>query len=359
MTIYQPYQNRTLTTPENWDRMLRGVILLETPLRQLHVTHRASSCAKRGGHGSACRRVLHVFAGETSNAVAVLMLTVPALSLSCQDGDATLYQPARSNGLCPVNAIRSALMTVLRWRLSCATSAQHAAQHSALVQCSCGHHGAVHCANADHQRSCPSCVRITPARLHSRAAIRYNTGRALPAAHLREDLPADGAVRSWHIPPEELRQLVAVGGLEDRDGVDRLDRPAAGGVCDELPLPAPHERPPDAAGHDDEALVARAMHVDHRRAVRALDIRLHMHLPHANHTPTRPGHDRPCPLPSARAPSPGPTRSHSHPSPDRVCINTAASTLRAQHARRAGPCQAPALPAHARGPRHLEPSMSR
>ena len=28
----------------------KGVNHLETPLRQLHATHRASSCAKRGGH---------------------------------------------------------------------------------------------------------------------------------------------------------------------------------------------------------------------------------------------------------------------------------------------------------------------
>ena len=31
-----------------------GVNHLETPLRQLHVTHRASSCAKRGGHVKLC-----------------------------------------------------------------------------------------------------------------------------------------------------------------------------------------------------------------------------------------------------------------------------------------------------------------
>ena len=32
----------------------KGVNHLETPLRQLHVTHRASSCAKRGGHVRLC-----------------------------------------------------------------------------------------------------------------------------------------------------------------------------------------------------------------------------------------------------------------------------------------------------------------
>ena len=31
-----------------------GVNHLETPLRQLHVTHRASSCAQRGGHVQLC-----------------------------------------------------------------------------------------------------------------------------------------------------------------------------------------------------------------------------------------------------------------------------------------------------------------
>ena len=34
----------------------KGVNHLETPLRQLHVTHRASSCAKRGGHGQLCSK---------------------------------------------------------------------------------------------------------------------------------------------------------------------------------------------------------------------------------------------------------------------------------------------------------------
>ena len=34
----------------------KGVNHLETPLRQLHVTHRASSCAKRGGHVQLCSK---------------------------------------------------------------------------------------------------------------------------------------------------------------------------------------------------------------------------------------------------------------------------------------------------------------
>ena len=34
----------------------KGVNHLETPLRQLHVTHRASSCAKRGGHVHLCSK---------------------------------------------------------------------------------------------------------------------------------------------------------------------------------------------------------------------------------------------------------------------------------------------------------------
>ena len=29
---------------------------METPLRQLHITHRASSCAKRGGHVQLCSK---------------------------------------------------------------------------------------------------------------------------------------------------------------------------------------------------------------------------------------------------------------------------------------------------------------
>ena len=33
-----------------------GVNHLETPLRQLHVTHRASSCAERGGHVQLCSK---------------------------------------------------------------------------------------------------------------------------------------------------------------------------------------------------------------------------------------------------------------------------------------------------------------
>ena len=34
----------------------KGVYHLETPFRQLHVTHRASSCAKRGGHVQLCSK---------------------------------------------------------------------------------------------------------------------------------------------------------------------------------------------------------------------------------------------------------------------------------------------------------------
>ena len=34
----------------------KGVNHLETPLRQLHITHRASSCAKRGGHVQLCSK---------------------------------------------------------------------------------------------------------------------------------------------------------------------------------------------------------------------------------------------------------------------------------------------------------------
>ena len=34
----------------------KGVNHLETPLRQLHATHRASSCAKRGGHMQLCSK---------------------------------------------------------------------------------------------------------------------------------------------------------------------------------------------------------------------------------------------------------------------------------------------------------------
>ena len=34
----------------------KGVNHLENPLRQLHVTHRASSCAKRGGHVQLCSK---------------------------------------------------------------------------------------------------------------------------------------------------------------------------------------------------------------------------------------------------------------------------------------------------------------
>ena len=43
-----PYPNRTLTTLEKRDR--KGLNPLEIPFRQLHVAHRASSCAKQGGH---------------------------------------------------------------------------------------------------------------------------------------------------------------------------------------------------------------------------------------------------------------------------------------------------------------------
>ena len=35
---------------------VKGVNHLETPLRQLHVTHRAFSCAKRGGHVQLCSK---------------------------------------------------------------------------------------------------------------------------------------------------------------------------------------------------------------------------------------------------------------------------------------------------------------
>ena len=35
-------------------RQAKGVNHLETPLRQLHVTHRAFSCARRGGHVQLC-----------------------------------------------------------------------------------------------------------------------------------------------------------------------------------------------------------------------------------------------------------------------------------------------------------------
>ena len=44
----------TLTTLENRDHKPRGTTSWKPPLRPLHVTYRASSCAKRGGHVQLC-----------------------------------------------------------------------------------------------------------------------------------------------------------------------------------------------------------------------------------------------------------------------------------------------------------------
>jgi hypothetical protein len=92
------------------------------------------------------------------------------------------------------------------------------------------------------------------------------------------------------MPAGELWEEVLVLVAHDDNGRDGFDRTPPNCILNQLPLPRPQERPPHAAGDDEEAFVALTVHIYHWCTVWPFNVCLQVYATCKQTCPLAPTH---------------------------------------------------------------------